>query len=487
MKSLVFILSVPLLLASCHPAPPEQAAARVCYEAALEALERDSIQKAERMLRQAIGQARDEDDLHTCYLAQLRLAQLMAEGNSAGALCMAQEALATYRKRPDSPRNHIILLDFIATYASQVAFNDGTSYDESLAYAEEAHTLAQASSDTMGTELLSQTLTTRANIKWAMERYPEAVSDARQAVRCAPESLLLGAQQVLARCLFSCDSLQEAEAVYRQMQPGSDLQVAYIIQSNLAKLALRKGDARAAEDAFDEAFEHAEDLYFDALQQKDQYYQTLLAEERENQRLRYAGALQRRTLWAALAVLLAILAATVSMFYARSKMSAQRRLADAWSRKHEVDELIHQAQLHREHQIQLEREAAAQGEQLRQRDAAIAFLQEFVLQRSSIIQKLGYSNDRHIVLNDHEWREVERTLNAIDGDRFVRLRQRFPDMREEDIQLCILTRLRLSNRAIGNIYAISVSAVQHRKLKIKKDIFSQTDPDTTLEQVLSEV
>ena len=40
-------------------------------------------------------------------------------------------------------------------------------------------------------------------------------------------------------------------------------------------------------------------------------------------------------------------------------------------------------------------------------------------------------------------------------------------------------------RAIGNLFSITVSAAQHRKLKIKKEIFGEPDPDITLEQVLA--
>ena len=141
--------------------------------------------------------------------------------------------------------------------------------------------------------------------------------------------------------------------------------------------------------------------------------------------------------------------------------------------------------LHQQQQLQLnEQEAAAQREQLRQRDSIIDFLQNFILQRSEVIQKLGASSERHIALTPRERNEVERTLNAIDSDRFVRLRQRFPDLREEDLQLCILTRLRLTNRAIGNIYGVSISAVQHRKLKLKKELFGEDNPEVTLEQVI---
>ena len=78
-------------------------------------------------------------------------------------------------------------------------------------------------------------------------------------------------------------------------------------------------------------------------------------------------------------------------------------------------------------------------------------------------------------------------LNTIDGNRFARLRELHPELKEVDVQLCILTRLRLTNRTIGNVYAISISAIQHRKLKIKKEVFGEADPDTTLEQVLDKI
>ena len=103
------------------------------------------------------------------------------------------------------------------------------------------------------------------------------------------------------------------------------------------------------------------------------------------------------------------------------------------------------------------------------------------------MQKLSTHPDRHIVLTDKEWEEVEHMLDIIDNGRFTRLREEYPDMKEEDVQLCILTRLQLTNRTIGNVYAISISAVQHRKLRLKKEVFGENDPDITLEQVLEKI
>ena len=106
---------------------------------------------------------------------------------------------------------------------------------------------------------------------------------------------------------------------------------------------------------------------------------------------------------------------------------------------------------------------------------------------SEIIQKLNQNTDSHISISSKEWADVERTLNAIDGNRFAHLRKAFLNLKEEDIQLCILTRLQLSNRSIGNIYGLTISAVQHRKLKLKKDIFGESNPEVTLEQVINQL
>ena len=468
---------------ACRPATTSRHAeptARACYDQALAAFKADSTQQGEQLLQQAIRLADSEQDLHTLYLAQLELAKSLSWGNTEAALDMAQQALQTYERRPDSERNHIIILDYIGTYASQMAFNNDTSFDEALRYTHQAHELALASRDSLGDELVSQTLTSLANIHWAMDDNAEALRLAREATACAPAHLLLGAQQVLARCLVSCDSLDEAEAVYRQMQPGHDLQAAYIVESNLAKLALLRNDAEAAEAAIDEAFSHAEDLYFDALHQKDAYYQTTLREQQENERLRYASQLHRRTLWGLFAILIVIGATTALVARYRMRLMAQQRLSDAWSRKHEIDERIHQTLLQRQ-------AMEAQREILRQREGTIRFLKDFIFQRSEIIKKLGANENRHVHISAGDWWEIEQTLNAIDHDRFVRLRQNYPELREEDVQMCILTCLHVLNRTIGNIYGLTISAVQHRKLKLKKEIFGQDDPDTTLEQVLENV
>lgn len=441
--------------------------AKECLDMGEAALKQDSVLQGETLLRKAINMAEQESDWHTCYIACQRLAQSLSWSNTEEALRLAKRAVKVFEEHPDDERNHIILLDFAGTYASQLAYNSDDDYTEALALTQRAYELAKKEQQP---DLVCQTLTSLANIHWAMEDYQQALHEAQEAERLSTPDLLQGTLQVLARCYLSCDSLEQAEATYRRMEPGDDIHAAYIVQSYLAKIATRRLAPKEAEEAIDAAFEEAEGFYFKALEQKDAYYQATLQQERENERLAYTAALHRNTFIGVVVAFAILLTAVVWVLRYRLRLVRQQR--------------AYETAQHEQEKQHLQQETTRNRQQLHQTQEVVRFLQNFILQRSEVVQKLSESTHHHISLNPKEWADVERTLNAIDGNRFALLREHFPTLKEEDVQLCILTRLQLSNRSIGNIYGLTISAVQHRKLKLKKDLFGETDPDVTLEQVL---
>ena len=459
-----------LLMACGHSkdSTPTAMTAPMSLETGEAELARDHVRQGETLLRQAISMAEQSGDWHTCYIACQRLAESLSWSNSEEALKLIKKAVKVYEAHPDDERNHIILLDYAGTYASQLAYNGNNDFSEALILTEQAHRLAIEEGEE---DLVCQTLITLANIHWAMEDYPQALAEAREAENLSAPELLQGTLQVLARCYLSCDSLEQAEATYRRMEPGDDIHAAYIVQSNLAKIAARRKTPEEAEEAIDEAFEEMEALYFKALEQKDDYYQTTLQQEKENERLAYTAALHRHTLIGIIVALAILLVAVVWVLRYRLRLVRQQR--------------AYEVAQHEQEKRHLQQETAHQQQQLHQVQEVVIFLQNYILQRSEVIRKLNESSSRHINLTPKDWADVERTLNAIDSGRFTRLRTDYPDLKEEDIQLCILTRLQLSNRSIGNIYGLTVSAVQHRKLKLKKDIFGEANPEVTLEQVLN--
>ena len=453
----IFIIGVLMVACSKQPRQSDSLTAARCLEQAETALANDSIRQGETLLRWAIQQSEASEDWHTNYIAHQRLAEALSQSNAEEALRLMKKALTIYEQHPDDERNYIMLLDYAGTYAAQVAYTTEGSYNEALGFIHRAYDIAKKK---QMTDLMCQTLTSLANIAWAKEDYRQALDYAHQAESVATTDLKPGALQVLARSFLSLNMLDSAETIYRQMDTGNDVHLAYIVQSSLAKIALRRTGATQVEDSVEQAFDQIEDFYYKALEQKDQYYQESLRQEMENLQLEYRSQLYGRTLLVVVIATVIILLAVVLALRYRIRMQEQEKR-------------------------RLHQEAEHQKTLLHQANEVVAFLQGFILERSEVLQKLNQSGDSLIYLSPHEWSEIERTLNAIDNNRFAKIREQYPNMQEDDIRLCILTRLGLSNRTIGNIYCITISAVQHRKLKLKKDVFGESNPDITLEQILN--
>ena len=453
----IFIIGVLMVACGQESDDRSQETGVRILEEAEAALANDSIRQGETMLRKAIQLAEASEDWHTYYIAYQRLAEALSQSNPEEALRLMKKALNVYEQHPDDERNYVMLLDYAGTYAAQVAFTTEGSFDEALDYINRAYGIAEKS---QMTDLMCQTLTSLANIAWANEDYRQALDYAHRAESAATTDLRPGTLQVLARSYLSLNMLDSAETVYRQIDPDNDVHLAYIVQSNLAKIALRRMGAAEVEDSVDEAFDQIEDIYYKALEQKDQYYQETLRQEMENQQLEYRSKMYGRTL------LIVIIAAVIILLVVVQALRYRIRMQEQEKRR-----LLQEA----EHQKTL----------LHQANEVVTFLQNFILERTEVLKKLNQSGNSLIYLSQHEWNEIERTLNAIDGNRFAKIREQYPTMQEDDIHLCILTRLGLSNRTIGNIYCITVSAVQHRKLKLKKDVFGESNPNVTLEQILN--
>ena len=78
----------------------------------------------------------------------------------------------------------------------------------------------------------------------------------------------------------------------------------------------------------------------------------------------------------------------------------------------------------------------------------------------------------------------EVNLDEIDDNRISRLRAKFKELTLEDIRLCVMVRLGMSNPAIGEIYGITPSAVQHRKQTLKKKKMGVSDSNITLDDFI---
>ena len=141
--------------------------------------------------------------------------------------------------------------------------------------------------------------------------------------------------------------------------------------------------------------------------------------------------------------------------------------------RHEAEHIAHQ------------REAEQLAERLRQKDTMITMLRGHLMDKSEILDMLEPKAGKRTVINARNWHEIEMTLDTADSNFVSRLRAAHPQFSEEDIRLCMLARLQLSNTALSAIYLISVSAVQHRKQKLKKEGLGITDPAVSFDQIIA--
>ena len=98
-----------------------------------------------------------------------------------------------------------------------------------------------------------------------------------------------------------------------------------------------------------------------------------------------------------------------------------------------------------------------------------------------------FLKEQNHAMPEKVWKEIEMLLDNTDNDFVQQLRQQHPDFTEEDIRLCMLVRLKISNAAISNIYSITISAVKKRKLTLKKHGFNVTDSAITLEKIIEKL
>lgn len=267
---------------------------------------------------------------------------------------------------------------------------------------------------------------------------------------------------ILANCYLQCDSLAQARKIYLHLASLLNHKTRYVAQRHLAEIAIRQRELSALPALLDSTFSSAEAVFFEALQQKEVYFHATLEQERRAEHLAYR---QRLTLWALCGV-------TVFAVMVVLLLTALTR---------------HRRQIHAQRLREEQRERELAEERLQQQEQKIQLLQRLILDKSEVLQRLRAEGDSKKQLSQKDWQEVEQMLDSVTDGFVRRLRTGHPGFSEEDIQLCMLTRMNLSNQVISNIYLITVSAVKHRKLKLKKDGFGEYNPERPLDNVLLQI
>lgn len=436
---------------------------------------KDSIKSSEDCYRQAINAAEKAKDWHTCYIAHERLAEQIKWSDSHNALNLIKRAIDYYNKCDDSITNLISLYHCAANYSLSIAIQEEGSFEEALNYAAKEFGLAHEN-NLQAYENQAQSML--ANIYWAQDNYHEALSHAKQIKlddTISEHTAIL--RDLIARCYLSCDSLEQAKALYQLPSNILDKKTRYLSLRSLTEIAIRQHDEDTALTYLDSTFNTSESIFFNAMKAKDDYYKEVIQQERANEKIQYKSRLRTWLFTCGMLFLLCTGFYIGRLLYLKLRIQHERRRNSITARKNEIEKHI----IERKY-LQKEQEWLMKSQS--KKENLIKILQLTILDRTSVGKKLMDQESQSIKMSVKDWREIERLLDEIDDKSISRLRARNKELTEDDIHLCMLVRLHMPNPIIGRIYNITTSAVQHRKQKLKKEKFGVTNTKHTLEDVI---
>ena len=424
--------------------------AQSCYYMALFYSSCDSTKQCEDMLHQAITYSEKCEDWHTCYLAYTQLGKSTLWSNQKYAIQQSLKALDIYHKINDDVNNEVLILGHIASNYLSITEADSAMkyYRKGYDLAEKKHLIESQNEMCIGIAVTCL----------YMQEYEKALNYAKRGSTLTDSTSLIVSRLTLAQCYQACDSLEKSRVILESICNNANLTHKYFIYRDLSRIAIQNKDFNSLYAYVDSAYKCLEDRFLQSQSVKDEYYQENLVKELEKEKLLHEQEMSH-WFWGTI-ILLILLVAAFTIY-------------NVWKNKQ---------RLVAEHQ----REMQHQKELLHQRSMKIAVLQKHLMEKLEYSYQL-FSDSDEARVTDEVWAETERLLNDTDGNFVQRLRRQHKEFREEDIQLCMLVRMKMPNHVVSKIYHIGVDAVKKRKLSLKKNGFKVTDPTIPLEDVIDQL
>ena len=299
-----------------------------------------------------------------------------------------------------------------------------------------------------------------------------ALAYAKMGIETAGSHVRTSSRIALAQCYQACDSLEKAEEVYQSIMHDADLISQHLIFKGLFEVTIQSRNYDKLPTYLDSAYANMENLFLQSQRVKGQYYQDNHAKELQKERLESESERQAWMQGACIALLIMLLLLICSIYH--NKIQKQKKEQEKKAYELETKQQIIDAN---------RKTIQYQQELIHQKVLSLTLLRSHLLRRLDYTKQL-FTDQENVKLTDESWADIEQLMDDTDNDFVKRLRLQHPTFDETDIQLCMLTRLNITNAIIANIFCIGESAVKKRKSTLKKKGFLIEDPNVTLEKIL---
>ncbi|MBR1379101.1 MAG: hypothetical protein IJ557_08270 [Bacteroidaceae bacterium] len=431
----------------------------------------DSIKAAEDLYRESSEYSRQAGDLHTCYNALYYLGRSVSLSDVSSGCQLLRQSLDIYSKCNDCMENHVSIVEELS-YNYMTAEN----YDSAWYYLNEASDIVSKNNITT---LYPQILRQTSNIHFSMGNYSDALSFAKQYLEQASELELESAKYVAADCFMACDSLKQAWQIYSQLVSSDDETTRYMSFRNLASIAAVSGQSELSCHYSDSAYQSLENMYYASLKTKADYYDFIIKKEKQQHKLQ-VKQIKSTACFIIILVILFFISICVLSYLIYNKYITKKN--------HEIEILEKNGVIEKQQSVLREQELLNETNKklLHQKSIRLALMQQHFMTYLDNY-KINLKDKGNLKMDEKSWEKMEEMLNMAEED-FVRvLRKNYPKFSENDIRLCMMVKLKLTNNQMANVLCIGDEAVKKRKQKLKVSGFSVTDPSIHLENILENI
>ena len=428
---------------------------------------RDSTKRAEDLYREAIRCSERAEDWRTCYLAYNHFAKSITWSNTELAIQLRKQAIDIYNRCKDKPANYISILNSLSNDYLVAGFADSA-----FNCAEKAYQLA---CDYQLKDKQYESLRRLSDCYYYIQNYSKALELAKQGLHGLNDRTRDASLFSLADCYLACDSLEQARNTLLSIH-SSDKKTRQVVFEELLQLAHVQKDYDAARRYADSLEAATVDMFTNIQQTKDEYYQENLKKELQNER-QHLSALKQQIIFGicVFALILSILGIVGYIIYRRYQGRLQRYVEIQNSRRY----IAEQNRIKKEQAMQID----INKKIIHQKSITMSLLQKHFLRHLAEL-RTDLVDAENIKMTQEIWREIEDTLNAADNGFVKKLRSEHKSFDEEDIQLCMLVRMKVPNRNIAQIFLLGTEAIKKRRQKLKREGFKVMDNDVTLDEII---
>lgn len=413
----------------------------------------DSSEKAIDCFDRSIVAAKNKGDKNTQCLGLEKLSKVMSNSNVRKALLYATEAERIYGLLPQ--KSKINEAYYKLNVSEVLLLSDSLS--SALRKCKEALMIGLACKDSF---LISDTYQVLSAIQRKEGKYQDALKAAKNSNECC-QYIKNSKQLNLAWAYLNVDSINECKAVLKNIE-STEATEAYTKYYLLHLVSLKMHDYVKACTMADSAYMHIEKMYTNELDKKEEYYNSLTYSLYEKGK---SDGRVKLMYWFVGYITLSglILIFIILRSYKQYKRKSKLKLA--------AEEC--------ERELQKEK----YEDEINRKEIQLSTMRSYILNKISIAEKLDKIRDNReesVPLSDGDWSEIRLFVNSVECDFVTRLKEKNPELNEDDINFMILLRLRMPSKAMALIYGISEKSIRQKLFVYKRKVGIEDKKDLSL-------